>query len=392
MKSTFTLGRLAGVDVGFNWSWLIVVALVGWSLAGAIFPESTPGLAGTTYAIMAVIAVPAFFACLLLHELGHARQAQREGMEIDGITLWVFGGVARFRGRFPSAGAEFRIAIAGPLVTLALAAVFVVVSLAAPLPAAVDGVVGWLASVNLLLLGFNLLPALPLDGGRVLRATLWQVKGDYAAATRTAAALGRLFGQILIAGGVFLALFAASFGGLWLAMIGWFLLIAAEAEANAAITHVALAGLRVRDAMVAAPVTVDADLSLERFMDDVFLRHRHTAYPVVEHGSPVGVITFRDAAAIPRDAWAGVRVSERMTSLDDAVAVRSDDALEEAWAMLLTSPLRRALVLDDGRLAGLLAGLLSATDVLRILEASGKAGPPRGRPRQVRSTRRRVAA
>ena len=379
MTPTFRLGRIAGVEIGANWTWLIVVVLVAWSLADGVFPETNPGLANRTYVVMAVIAVLVFFACLLLHELGHATQAQREGMAIDGITLWVFGGVARFRGSFPSAGAEFRIAIAGPLVSLALGTLFLAVSLAAPLPSAVDGVVYWLGSINLILLAFNLLPALPLDGGRVLRAALWQVKGDFAAATRTAAALGRLFGQILIAGGVFLALFAASFGGLWLALIGWFLLHAAEAEANAAITHVAFAGLRVRDAMVAAPVTVDTDLSLERFMDDVFLRHRHTAYPVIEHGSPVGVITFRDAAAIPRDAWPGVRVSERMTGLDDAVAVRSDDALEEASTMLFTSPLRRALVLDDGRLAG----LLSATDVLRILEASGKAGPPRARPLRV---------
>ena len=379
MTPTFRLGRIAGVEIGANWTWLIVVVLVAWSLADGVFPETNPGLANRTYVVMAVIAVLVFFACLLLHELGHATQAQREGMAIDGITLWVFGGVARFRGSFPSAGAEFRIAIAGPLVSLALGTLFLAVSLAAPLPSAVDGVVYWLGSINLILLAFNLLPALPLDGGRVLRAALWQVKGDFAAATRTAAVLGRLFGQILIGGGVFLALFAASFGGLWLALIGWFLLHAAEAEANAAITHVAFAGLSVRDAMVAAPVTVDTDLSLERFMDDVFLRHRHTAYPVVEHGSPVGVITFRDAAAIPRDAWPGVRVSERMTGLDDAVAVRSDDALEEASTMLFTSPLRRALVLDDGRLAG----LLSATDVLRILEALGKAGPPRARPLRV---------
>ena len=379
MTPTFRLGRIAGVEIGANWTWLIVVVLVAWSLADGVFPETNPGLANRTYVVMAVIAVLVFFACLLLHELGHATQAQREGMAIDGITLWVFGGVARFRGSFPSAGAEFRIAIAGPLVSLALGTLFLAVSLAAPLPSAVDGVVYWLGSINLILLAFNLLPALPLDGGRVLRAALWQVKGDFAAATRTAAVLGRLFGQILIGGGVFLALFAASFGGLWLALIGWFLLHAAEAEANAAITHVAFAGLRVRDAMVAAPVTVDTDLSLERFMDDVFLRHRHTAYPVVEHGSPVGVITFRDAATIPRDAWPGVRVSERMTGLDDAVAVRSDDALEEASTMLFTSPLRRALVLDDGRLAG----LLSATDVLRILEALGKAGPPRARPLRV---------
>ncbi len=370
MTPTFRLGRIAGVEIGINWTWLIVVALVAWSLADGVFPETNPGLAEEAYVVMAVIAVPVFFACLLLHELGHATRARREGMAIDGITLWVFGGVARFRGSFPSAGAEFRIAIAGPLVSLALGVLFLAVSVAAPLPSAVDGVVYWLGSINLMLLAFNLLPALPLDGGRVLRAALWHVKGDFSAATRTAAALGRLLGQLLIAGGLLLAFFAGSFGGLWLAMIGWFLLIAAEAEANAAITHVALAGLHVRDAMVDAPVTVDADLSLERFMDDVFLRHRHTAYPVVEHGRPVGVITFRNAAAIPRDAWPGVHVSERMTGLDDAVAVRSDAALEEASAVLLSSPLRRALVLDDGRLAG----LLSATDVLRILEASGKAG------------------
>ena len=371
MKSTFTLGRLVGVEVGFNWSWLIVVALVGWSLAGAVFPASTPGLAGTTCAIMAVIAVPAFFACLLLHELGHAKQAQREGMEIDGITLWVFGGVARFRGMFPSAGAEFRIAIAGPIVTLAIAAVFVAVSLAAPLPAAVDGVVGWLASVNLLLLGFNLLPALPLDGGRVLRAALWQAKSDYAAATRTAAALGRLFGQLLITGGLFLVFLTGTLGGLWLAMIGWFLLLAAEAEAQAAVAHVALSGLRVRDAMVATPVTVDAALPLASFIDDVFLTYRYTAYPVLEGGRPAGLITYRDAATLRRQRWPGVVVRDRMTPLGAAVVVHRDDPLETAWTALLGSPARHALVLDDE----LPPGLLSGTDVLRILDARANATP-----------------
>lgn len=370
MTPTFRLGRIAGVEIGVNWTWLIVVLLVSWSLADGVFPETNPGLAERTYALMAIIAVPVFFTCLLLHELGHATRARREGMAIEGITLWVFGGVARFRGSFPSAGAEFRIAIAGPLVSLALGVLFLAVSIATPLPSAVDGVLHWLGYINLMLLTFNLLPALPLDGGRVLRSILWQVKGDFAAATRTAAALGRLFGQILIGGGVFLALFAANFGGLWLAMIGWFLLIAADAEANAAIAHVGLAGLRVRDAMVPGPLTVDAGLPLERFMDDVFFAHRYTAYPVIGDGSPVGVITFRDVAAIPRDAWPGIRVGDRMTALEDAVVFHSDDPLEEAWTTLLASPIRRALVVDDGRLTG----LLSATDVLRILEAAGKTG------------------
>jgi Zn-dependent protease/CBS domain-containing protein len=388
MTPTFRLGRIAGVEIGINWTWLIVVALVAWSLADGVFPETNPGLADTTYVAMAVIAVPVFFGCLLLHELGHATQAQREGMAIEGITLWVFGGVARFRGTFPSAGAEFRIAIAGPLVSLALGTVFLAVSLAAPLPSAVDGVVYWLGSINLILLAFNLLPALPLDGGRVLRSALWQVKGDFAAATRTAAGLGRIFGQMLIVAGLFLAFFTGSFGGLWFAMIGWFLLLAAEAEADAATVHVALAGLRVRDAMVAFPVIVDADLTLERFMDEVFLRHRHTAYPVLHAGRPAGMITFRAAAALPRAAWAGVRVGERMTPLEHVAAVHADDALEAAWASLLSSPLKRALVLDDGQLTG----LLSATDVLRILEASGTAGRQVADPRQSDRPSGRVAA
>jgi Zn-dependent protease/CBS domain-containing protein len=366
MKPTFTLGRVAGVEIGINWSWLIVVALIGWSLAAAVFPETTPDRASETYLLMAAVAVPLFFACLLLHELGHAMQAQREGMAIDGITLWVLGGVARFRGTFPSAGAEFRIAIAGPLVTLALTALLLALSLAVPLPAAVEGVVYWLGSVNLLLLAFNLLPALPLDGGRVLRAVLWQLKGDYVGATRTAAALGRVFGQILITGGIFLALFTGSFSGVWLTLIGWFVLLAAEAERQSAIAHVALAGLRVQDAMVAAPDVVGAEVPLERFMDDVFAHTRHAAYPVVLDGHPVGMIAFGDVAALPRSTWPGLRAADRMRTIEDVVVIRPGDALEEAWPQLVTSPLKRALVLEDDRLAG----LLSATDVSRLLAAA----------------------
>jgi Zn-dependent protease/CBS domain-containing protein len=370
MKPTFTLGRVAGVEIGINWSWLIVVALIGWSLAAAVFPETTPDRASETYLLMAAVAVPLFFACLLLHELGHAMQAQREGMAIDGITLWVLGGVARFRGTFPSAGAEFRIAIAGPLVTLALTALLLALSLAVPLPAAVEGVVYWLGSVNLLLLAFNLLPALPLDGGRVLRAVLWQLKGDYVGATRTAAALGRVFGQILITGGIFLALFTGSFSGVWLTLIGWFVLLAAEAERQSAIAHVALAGLRVQDAMVAAPDVVGAEVPLERFMDDVFAHTRHAAYPVVLDGHPVGMIAFGDVAALPRSTWPGLRAADRMRTIEDVVVVRPGDALEEAWPRLVTSPLKRALVLEGDRLTG----LLSATDVSRLLAAAEQAG------------------
>ena len=229
--ASFSLGRVAGVSIGVNWSWLLVLMLVTLSLATTVFPEQSPGLSGPAYVVMAVAAAVLFFACLLLHELGHAVVARREGMEIEGITLWVFGGVARFKGMFPSAGAEFRIAIAGPLVTLALSLVLIAAASALRSPAAIDGVVAWLGWMNLILLVFNMLPALPLDGGRVLRAALWHRLGDFSRATRIAGGLGRAFGHALIVGGVLLFVMGAP-GGLWFAFIGWFLAVSAQAEAQ----------------------------------------------------------------------------------------------------------------------------------------------------------------
>src|SRR5688572_13214307 len=163
MTSSIMLGRIRGIEIGFNWSLLVVFALIVWSLASGVFPSQNDGLSDGTYLAMAIAAAILFFVSILLHELGHALQAQREGMEIDGITLWLFGGVARFKGMFPSAGAELRIAIAGPAVSLALGFLFVAVAGFMSLPEAVDGVCAWLGFTNLALLVFNLLPALPLD-------------------------------------------------------------------------------------------------------------------------------------------------------------------------------------------------------------------------------------
>ena len=188
LHASFVLGRVAGVEIGVNWSWIVVVGLVGWSLGAVVFPDEVPGLSDGTYLAMALIATVLFFASLLLHELGHAVVARREGMEIEGITLWLFGGVARFKGMFPSGGAELRIALAGPAVSLFLGLLFLGAAAVLPMPDAVDGVVAWLGRINLILLAFNMLPALPLDGGRVLRALLWLRSGDFMRATSTAGA------------------------------------------------------------------------------------------------------------------------------------------------------------------------------------------------------------
>jgi Zn-dependent protease/CBS domain-containing protein len=320
---------------------------------------------------MAVVAALLFFCSLLAHELGHALQARREGMEIDGITLWLFGGVARFKGMFPSAGAEFRIAIAGPLVSLVIGLGFAAAARALSLPAAVDGVVFWLGYINLTLLVFNLLPALPLDGGRVLRSILWAAKGDFGWATRIAAGVGRGFGYLFIAGGIALLIFQGAFSGAWLAFMGWFLLLAAGAEDRFLLARQALRGLRVRDVAIQDPVTARPDLTIGQFMDEVVWKNRHTTYPVTDNAHALGLLPFRCVAEVPRSEWEERTVRDCMLPADEVPVVSQDDELIDAAAELAESDIHRALVVDGDRFVG----LLSATDVARALEirrASGR--------------------
>jgi Zn-dependent protease len=364
------LGRIAGIEIGVNWSWLVVFVLIVWTLATGVFPSTNPHLSRGAHVGMAIVAALAFFASLLLHELGHAVVAQREGMEIDGITLWLFGGVARFKGMFPGAGAEFRIAIAGPLVSLALGGGFVLLAFAR-LPNAVGGVLAWLGYINLVLLVFNMLPALPLDGGRVLRSALWQATGNFAAATRRAAQISRGFAYLLIVGGLLLFVVQGSFSGAWLAFIGWFLLQAAGAEVRYVLAQQALAGLRVRDVMTPDPVTATPDLTLGQLMDRIVWQRRHTTYPVVEDGRPVGLLPFRRIAAVPRGDWDERHVSDCMIEVGRIPVLDPDEPAADAFAEVATSPVGRALVVSDARLVG----LVSITDLTRALET-----PPPRRP------------
>jgi Zn-dependent protease len=299
----------------------------------------------------------------LLHELGHALQARREGVEIEGITLWVFGGVAHLRGVIPTPGAELRIAAAGPAVSLALAAACLAFGTFVPLPSAVDGVIHWLGYINLTLLAFNLVPAFPLDGGRILRAALWFAREDLAAATRAAAAAGRGVAILLIVGGFCVALLGGAFAGLWLAFIGFFLLGAAEAELAIAQSCTALRGARVADVMDDEPVTVHPDLTLQRFLDDVVRTHRFSAYPVTADGEAIGLILFRDRLAVPREQRQPPRVRDRKLPRDPVLVVHSDGAADVMPELARDEP-RRALVLADG----CAPSLLSVTDVFRILE------------------------
>ena len=380
MQASISLGRLAGVEVGINWSWLLIFILITWSLAAAVFPETNPGLGSGVYAAMAIGAALLFFISLLLHELGHATQARREGMEIDGIVLWLFGGVAKFKGLFPSASAELKIALAGPAVSLVIGVSLLVIAKLAPLPGFLDGVMTWLGMVNLILLAFNLLPALPLDGGRVFRALVWQATGDFTRATSIAGQVGRAFGLAMIFLGLVSLLALGAFGGIWLALIGWFLMMAAASETKLATIEAALSSMEVGEAMARDPVTVPAGLTLAEFSETVFPASRHAAYPVMEGGRPVGLLAFRDLVEIPTGEWGAQRVEGVMRPYSEVLVMTPDEDLGQAAMLLATDQLGRALVTNrtdgDGQVgvSGVeLEGLLSQTDVSRLVELRSRA-------------------
>jgi Zn-dependent protease/CBS domain-containing protein len=364
MGDTIILGRVGGIRIGINWSWLVIFALITWILAASVFPSQNPGLSTSAYVVMAVAAALLFFGSLLLHELGHAVQARRDRVEIEGITLWMLGGVAKFRGELPDAGAELRIAVAGPLVTLVLGAVCVLLAVAAQLPDAIDAVAAWLGYTNLFLLVFNLLPALPLDGGRVLHSLLWMKSGDRAAAAMSAGGVARVFAYLLIGIGVASFLLSRAFAGLWLAFIGWFLLQAAAAEVRWYSAVRALAGLHVRDLMTRDPVTVPPSLPLGQFFDEVVWSHRYTTYPVVDGGRAIGLLPFRRVAEAPRATWNDRTVGDCMLPLEETPVLHEDEDAAKALAALQESGVNRGLVFDDGQLTG----ILSVTDVAFALE------------------------
>jgi Zn-dependent protease len=367
---SIVLGRILGIRIGLNWSWLVIAGLLVWTLAGSVFPSTNPDLSEGAHVAMGVTAALLFFACILLHELGHAVQARREHVEIEGITLWMLGGVAKLAGRVPGPGAELRIAIAGPLVSLALGLAFVAAAVWLGLPEAADGVAAWLGYVNLALLVFNLIPAFPLDGGRILLASLALLFGNQERTTRQAVTVSRVASFALIGLGAVLLLMGEVTGGIWLAFIGWFLLQAAGAEAGQRTAEARLGGMRVRDLMSRDPISVRPEMTLSDVVDEVVWRARYTTYPVVEHGAAVGLLPFATLASVPRAEWDRTRVVDSMLPLERVVVLSPELPVVEALAAVGQSEVRRALVVEDGRLAG----ILSVADLMRALEVGGPRG------------------
>ena len=371
MDASFRLGRVAGIEVGVHWSLAIVFVLIAWTLAGQVFPAMVPDQPQTAYWLISVLAVLLFYISLLSHEMGHALVARRLGVSVEGITLWVFGGVARLSGDAATAGAETRIAIAGPVVSLVLAIAFGAVTFAldAGGPPLIEGACAWLAFSNGTLLVFNLIPAFPLDGGRILRAWLWRRSGDRYRATATAARLSRVFAFVMIGLGLVALVWQGALSGLWLTFLGVFLLSASRNEASQVLLLRALSGLRVADVMSRDPVVAPGWITVDEFMKTYIPTQRAAvAYPLRSFDGVLdGMVTLTRLAEVPPEQRHATRVRDVGVGLDQVARAAPGEPLSAVIGRFARSADGQVLVVDGGRLVG----LLSPTDITRVLAAAG---------------------
>ncbi len=364
---SFRICRIAGIPVGISPWWLAIVGLFTWELGAAYYPAVIPGIAaGESYAL-GLASVLLLFASVLAHEFGHALVARRRGMEVVEIDLWLLGGVSRMAGHPKSAADEASYALAGPAVTLVLVVFFA--ALAVLLPgsghSASRALVDYEFQMNLLLLAFNLLPAFPLDGGRVARAWLWRRRGDLLAATRTASAVGRACGYVMIGLGLVLTL-SGWLTGVWLMLIGAFIVAAARAERLQEEVTAAFTGVAVRDLMSVPAVSIPSGITLGD-AQPYFVRHRYSAFPVTdEHGRAVALLSIDQLEGTPRSQLYQALVTDRADRDPELFVPPETDV-----ASLLTSPAFARtghVVVVDG--AGRPIGIVSATDIRRAIRAS----------------------
>ena len=379
MNENLSLGRIAGIHVGLNWSLLVVAALIAWSIATGILPAAAPGQTATAYWTAGLVSAFVYLASLLAHELAHSIVATRRGVKVEGITLWLFGGVSRFSTESSSPGAQALITFVGPLTSLLLGALFLLVSIAVgggANPGLVPASLAWLGYINLLLGVFNMLPAFPLDGGWILQSLIWLRTHDRLRATRIAARIGMAFAFLFIAYGL-ITLFAAGslIGGIWAVFLGWFLLSAARAEEAGSLIRQALAGVKVADVMTPDPVQAPDDISLEEALHSYVLTSRHSTFPTHDvSGHLSGLLTMAALKTVAPDARATTSIKEVICPLDKVSTASPTDPATNLLNVSEGCSEGRTLVVDNGRLVG----IVSPSDISRLMQRSLAGAANRG--------------
>jgi Zn-dependent protease/predicted transcriptional regulator len=361
-----TLFRMFGFAVRIDMSWLIIVALVTWSLAEGVFPFWFKNLSKITYWWMGIAGALGLFVAIVFHELSHSLVARKYGLPMKGITLFIFGGVAEMGEEAPSAKAEFMMAIAGPISSIVFALVcfgLYMIGGRAGWPVPLIGVLGYLMVINMVLVAFNLIPGFPLDGGRVLRSALWYWKKNLRWATRVASRIGEGFGTALIILGIFVLLYTGNFiGGIWWILIGMFLRGAARQSYQHILMRQALEGEHVRRFMNPNPVTVSSSISIAQLVEDFIYKYHYKMFPVVDNGRLIGCVTIQQVKEVPRDKWSQQTVGELASSCSDENTIRSDEDAMKALSIMSRTRASRLMVVDGNQLVG----IISLKDLLKF--------------------------
>ncbi|MBS4025788.1 MAG: site-2 protease family protein [Clostridia bacterium] len=367
MQSNFRLGRVFGIPIEINFSWLIIFFLIFWSLSQIYFPPLLPEADGLIYGGMALIGTLLFFISLLLHELAHSLTSIKHGIHVKRIVLFLFGGVAEITQEASEPSMEFKIAIAGPLTSFALGGMFwglsklggfLAVSQVVLLP------LNWLAFVNVFLGFFNLLPGFPLDGGRVLRSVVWGITGNFKKATKLASNMGQAVALLLIfSGGLFL-LSGFFINGIWFLLLGWILQSSATMGYKQVLIAEALKDITVGELMTSPAATISGEEDLGAAVDQYFAKHPFTAYPVVdEQGTPQGIISANQVKSKSQHLWKQTQVKNIMSPLEANDCLQPDSPGVSALEKLHRNDIGRLPVIEQGKIVG----ILSRSDILRWL-------------------------
>ncbi len=373
------LFSLFGFQVWIDASWLLIGALIAWTLAVAVFPNSLPGLAAPTYWWMAVLATIGLLFSIVFHETAHSLVARRYGIEIKGITLFIFGGVAQMAGEPGSARAEFLMAAAGPLSSLFLSGTLFALSAindGHSGPPTIGAVLWYLGSLNLMLGLFNLVPAFPLDGGRMLRAALWAWQQNIGRATRIAAAAGNGFGIFLIVLGTLQVLRGNFIGGMWQFLIGMFLRTAANAEYQQTMAQRVLADVSVAQVMTPDPIAIPPELPVSEFIEAYVYRYHHREFPVARDGVLLGRVGTKQVAALDRSLWLRTGVSDVALACTPEDTIAPTAGILDAIRQMSTNKRSHLFVIHDGRLIG----VLSQRDLMELLSIKLELSLDRNRP------------
>jgi Zn-dependent protease/predicted transcriptional regulator len=367
------LGKIMGIPVRIHYTLWLVFILIAWSLAYGYMPRQYPGLSTLTYWTIGVTSAIMLFASVLVHELSHSYIAKKNGLPIARITLFFFGGVSEMTEEPQDPKLEVKMAAAGPLMSFLIAGILGgtwYLSELAKASVAITAILGYGALINAILGLFNLLPAFPLDGGRVFRGTLWTRSGNLINATRMATRLSEAFSLLMMFGGFVLIITGDFVDGIWTVVLGWFIKSGAETSLRQTLVGETLSGVTVGDIMTKNVLTVPPDITVEQLASDYFLVHRHDGYPVTRDGKILGMVTLQSVRAIPRDMRASARVEEAMVHGEPVVTVKSSLSALDAMHRMARERVGRLLVVENDQIVG----IVTRGDLMRTIRTRQELG------------------